>query len=92
MANTGDGTVSQVVGGSERKAIQVGAEPRGVVAAFGSVWVSVGGANEVARIDPGRARVVQGIPVGSGPEGITAGPRSVWVADGISNTLTRIAP
>ena len=76
VANTDDGTVSQVVGGAERKVIDVGPEPRGVVAAFGSIWVSLGAGNEVARIDPQTARVVQRIPVGAGPEGITRGPRA----------------
>ncbi len=92
VANADDGTVSQVVGGSERAAIEVGPEPRGVASGFGSIWASVGGADEVARIDPETAEVVQRIPVGSGPEGITAGPKSVWVADGIDGALTRIAP
>ena len=92
VANTDDGTVSQVVGGAERKVIDVGPEPRGVVAAFGSIWVSLGAGNDVARIDPQTARVVQRIPVGSGPEGITAGPKTVWVANGIDHSLTRISP
>jgi streptogramin lyase len=92
VANTEDGTVSQVVGGTERKEIDVGPEPRGVVAAFGSIWVSLGAGNEVARIDPEAARVVQKIPVGSGPEGIAAGPKTIWVANGIDHSLTRIAP
>ena len=92
VANTDDGTVSRVEGGREREAIKVGAEPRGVVAAFGSVWVTVGGADQVKRIDPASAEVVQKLIVGQGPEGITAGPRSVWVANGISDDLTRIDP
>ena len=74
------------------KTIKVGSEPRGVAAGFGSVWVSLGGADQVARIDPGTAEVVQTLDVGPGPEGITVGPKSVWVANGADATLTRIDP
>jgi streptogramin lyase len=63
-----------------------------VVAAFGDVWVSVGGADQVVRIDPESGDVVQRLDVGHGPESITAGPRSIWVANGIDGTLTRIGP
>ncbi len=92
VANTDSGTVSRVDSGREREQIPVGSEPRGVVAAFGSIWVTVGGADLVKRIDPGTAEVVQKLEVGQGPEGVTAGPKSVWVANGISDDLTRIAP
>jgi serine/threonine-protein kinase len=74
------------------KTIDVGPEPRGVAAGFGSVWVAVGGADSVVRIDPQSGKVIQTIDVGHGPEGITVGPKSVWVANGQDNTLTRIDP
>jgi streptogramin lyase len=92
VANAGEDTVSQVVGGVERTRVKVGTEPRGVAAGFGSVWVSIGGADKVVRIDPKSAKVAQTIDVGPGPEGITVGPKSVWVADGLTGALTRIDP
>ena len=72
--------------------IPVGTEPRGVVAAFGSVWVTNGAGNSVSRIDPEDREVVETIPVGQGPEGITAGADSIWVANGDEGTVTRISP
>jgi YVTN family beta-propeller protein len=92
VANTESGTVSMVASGSVRTELRVGVEPRGVVFAFGSIWVALGGDDQVKRIDPARAEVVQKLSVGAGPEGITAGPQSVWVANGIDDSLTRIDP
>jgi YVTN family beta-propeller protein len=92
VANAGDDTVSIVANGSEEDTVEVGQEPRGVVFAFDSIWVSVGATNQVVRIDPTSGAVLQRINVGLGPEGITAGPKSVWVANGFDGTLTRIDP
>ena len=92
VANSDDGTVSEVVGSEAVKTIEVGSEPRGVAAGFGSIWVAIGVDNQVVRIDPQTGKVVQRIDAGHGPEGITVGPKSVWVATGIDNTLTRIDP
>jgi YVTN family beta-propeller protein len=92
VANAGADTVSIVANGSEEDTVEVGQEPRGVVFAFGSIWVSVGSTNQVVRIDPTSGAVLQRIDVGDGPEGITAGPKSVWVANGFDGTLTRIDP
>jgi streptogramin lyase len=93
VANTEDGTASIVANGAEQDRVNIGPEPRGVVFGFGSIWVTIGGADQVARIDPADpGNVAQTIDVGSGPEGITAGPKSIWVANGIDDTLTRINP
>ncbi|MDX6581674.1 MAG: hypothetical protein QOI10_858 [Solirubrobacterales bacterium] len=92
VANADDDTVSVVANGAEQDTVTVGEEPRGVVFAFGSIWVSVGFTDQVVRIDPKSGEKLQTLNVGDGPEGIAAGPKSVWVANGISNTLTRIDP
>ncbi len=91
VANADDNTVSRVEGGVEEK-IEVGQEPRGVVAAFGDIWVTVASADKVVRIDPATGEILQEIGVGNSPEGIAAGPKSIWVANGIDNDLTRIDP
>ena len=92
VANAGDETVSVVANGEEQDTVNVGMEPRGVVFAFESIWVSVGFTDQVVRIDPATGDKQQTLTVGDNPEGITAGPRSVWVANGGNNTLTRIDP
>jgi YVTN family beta-propeller protein len=92
VANSSGDTVSVVQNGKEQNTVTVGSEPRGVVFAFGSIWVSVAGTNQAVRIDPTNETIVQKLTVGQVPEGITAGPKSVWVANGATNDLTRIDP
>jgi YVTN family beta-propeller protein len=93
VANTADGTVSEIkLPSLEVESFRVGSKPRGIVVELGSVWVSLGGQSQVARLDPETGDAEQEIDVGEGPEGIAAGPRSVWVANGADATVTRITP
>ena len=63
----------------------------GVVYAFDSIWVSLGGTNEVVRLDP-NGEPQDRIPIRATSEGITAGPDSIWVANGDDGKATRISP
>jgi YVTN family beta-propeller protein len=94
VANSADGTVTPVDArdGHAGRPIAVGPQPHGVVSALGSVWVSVGGADEVARINPATGAVAQRIalPPGSAPAGLGAGSHSIWVANPGAGTVARI--
>ncbi len=92
VANADSDTVSVVANGAETGQVKVGLEPRGVVFAFESIWVSVSGADQAVRIDPNSEKVIDRLDAGQVPEGIGAGPKSVWVANGASDDLTRIDP
>ena len=68
------------------------AEPIGVAAGGGSVWVASFADDAVVRIDPETKRVVARIPVGKGPIGVGYGAGSAWSADWSGGTVTRIDP
>lgn len=93
VANTDDASVSKIelADTNHPEEFQVGPLPRGVVYAFDSIWVSLGGANEVVRLDP-NGEPQDRIPIGATSEGITAGPDSIWVANGDDGKVTRISP
>ena len=71
----------------------VGKGPRGVVEAFGSVWVANADDGTVTRIDA-KTQEVEGEPirVGQDPRELTAGGGFVWVANAKDNTVSQIDP
>src|SRR3954447_15526361 len=77
---------------SVRDTIPVGAEPSGVVSAYGSIWVANAGDGTVSRVSAERGRVVQTVPVGNGPNAIAAGAGALWVAATLDSAVVRIDP
>src|SRR3954447_8951282 len=77
---------------SVRDTIPVGAEPSGVVSAYGSIWVANAGDGTVSRVSVERGRVVQTVPVGNGPNAIAAGAGALWVAATLDSAVVRIDP
>ena len=59
--------------------IVTGAGPCSETGGFGYVWVGVGGAGTLERIDPATNTVTAKIPVGPGPCGVAVGAGSIWV-------------
>ena len=72
--------------------IEVGGEPRGVAAAFGSVWVSVSVTDEAVRIDPRPRRSSSGYRSARAPRASPPGRRASGSRTGLQATLTRIDP
>lgn len=69
--------------------IEVGGAPSSMVAAAGSLWVSLG-VDGIARIDPATNQVVARIRPGG--IGLAAGFGSIWAIDVFSDVLLRIDP
>ena len=71
--------------------VEVGGRPGGVVVAFGSVWVSLAGADQVVRVsDDDHPHVLCRVNVGAHPEGITRSAHALWVANSGDGTLSQI--
>jgi YVTN family beta-propeller protein len=62
-----------------------------VAAGDGAVW-AIRARREIARVDPGRQKVVARVAVGNAPTAIATGARAVWVADADDNNVTRLGP
>jgi YVTN family beta-propeller protein len=77
---------------SVRDTIPVGADPSGVVSAFGATWVANAGDGTVSRVSGERGQVVQTVPVGNGPNAIAAGAGALWVAATLDSAVVRIDP
>ena len=93
VANTDSDTVTRIdVQTQATEEFPIGNQPRDVVIAFGSVWVTLGEDDELARLNPESGEVDQLIEVGDGPEGITADSDSIWVANGLDGTVVRVRP
>ena len=73
--------------------IEVGARPRGVVAARGSVWIANSEDGTVTRIEESdREQVGRPIKVGGGPADISAGANFLWTANFTGDTVSRVSP
>ena len=62
-----------------------------VAAGDGAVW-AIKARREIARIDPGRHKVVAQVAGGNNPTAVATGARAAWVADADDNTVIRIGP
>jgi streptogramin lyase/tRNA A-37 threonylcarbamoyl transferase component Bud32 len=71
--------------------IRLGAHPRAVVVAEGSVWVVNSGDDTVSRVDPVTAKSVT-IRVGKGAISIAAGEGAIWVTNFAGRSVSRIDP
>jgi virginiamycin B lyase len=72
--------------------IDTGAGPCSEAGGFGSVWVGVGGAGLLARIDPATNGVTGSVDVGFGPCGVAIGAGSVWVDGYGTSSVIRVDP
>jgi ABC-type transport system substrate-binding protein/class 3 adenylate cyclase len=93
VANSGDGTVSEInpsVPQTEAAPIFVGNGPDGVVVARRAVWVTLSVDGTVAKIDPAKGRVVKRIEVGADPTSITYGSGRLWVTNESAGTVTPV--
>lgn len=70
--------------------IQLPANGKSVVAAYGSIWVTGYIANALFRIDPASNAIVQTTPLGQRPRFATSGEDSVWVLNQGDGTVQRI--
>ena len=67
--------------GAEQAKIHLPGAGAGVIAAFGSVWVTAPRSNELYRIDPSSNAVVQTIAVQPKPRFLTSDEHSIWVLE-----------
>ena len=76
--------------GAEVARVSVGTSPCAVVGAFGAVWVSLYGDDQVIRLDPQTRAVRSRTPTGAHPCGLAVGAGSVWVENYGDGTVTRV--
>ena len=72
-------------------AVELDGSPSSMVAAAGSLWVTLGMAG-IARIDPATNTVVARIEPGGAVSGLAAGFGAVWAIDAFHDRLLRIDP
>lgn len=95
VSNSADNTVSRITdqGATVSAPITgVGATPRGVVVAGGSVWVAAQDDDRLARINPDTETVEDTIQVGDEPRTIAFGFDSLWITNGSSGSVSRVDP
>ena len=97
VANSGDGSVSQIVEatGDVRTVPDVGGQPVDLAVGAGAVWVADASGTSVTRVDGGRLEVAATVEgVGPNPRAVTIIDRDVWVrppatAASTASTATR---
>jgi len=72
--------------------IDTGLGPCSETGGLGSLWVGVGGAGTLVRIDPATNTVTDRIAVGAGASGVAVGSGAVWATSTIAGTVSRIDP
>jgi peptide/nickel transport system substrate-binding protein len=95
VANSGDGTVSEVspaAGTTVGEPIYVGNGPSGIAVGLGAVWVVLSVDGAVAKIDPDTGRLVHTFSVGTNPTRVAVGFGKVWVTNESVGTVTPIDP
>jgi hypothetical protein len=93
VANSGDGTLSQIVEatGDVRSVKDVGGTPVDVAVGAGAVWVADASGSSVARVDGGRRRLVATVRgIGPNPRAVTIVGRDVWVATADDGRVWRV--
>jgi streptogramin lyase len=90
---SGDDTVTRIdaaTGRAHRARVRV-ADPGGIAAGAGSIWVTSRADGTVTRIDPETLRASgEPVPVGAQPGDVATGAGGVWVANTDDGTVTRI--
>ena len=91
VTNSGNGTVTKFTGGGTgTQTIKAGTEPRGIVVAEGSVFVSDAQTNNILAIDPQTNKVSTIAQVDGEPRTLDSGFGSLWVTT--KNNLSRVDP
>lgn len=72
--------------------IRVGDDPLRLLAAGGSIWVTVGGSGTLVRVDPGTDRITGSVPIGRLPVGLAWFAGSIWVVDAAARSLVLVDP
>jgi YVTN family beta-propeller protein len=93
VANFDDKTVQRIrVADATADPAQGGilANPTGIAAGGGAVWVTNGFAGQLIRMDPRQANATTPIPLVSGVQGVAYGEDAVWVASPNDGTLLRV--
>ncbi len=65
----------------------IGGQPVGLAFAYGSVWVTAAGSNEVMRIEPATGDIVGQVRVGDTPLRLVATPHGIWVSEFRAGTV-----
>lgn len=89
VANAGDGTVWRITNGKVVKKIKVGAEPNGLTAYRGALWVSDHTLGKVVRIDPATNRITATVKI-PGADWITGLGDNIYVSQE-TNQVSRIS-
>ncbi len=76
--------------GTQEAAIALPSRSAGVIAAFGSVWVTGKGNDELYRVDPTTNQIAVTTELGSDPNALAEGEGSVWVYNEGDGTVQRI--
>ena len=79
-----------VEGGAQEAAISLPSRSSGVIAAFGSVWVTGTANDELYRVDPTTNQIAATIELRSDPKALAEGEGSVWVFNEGDGTVQRI--
>lgn len=97
VANMGGTTVSRVdvVESRVTSVIDVGGEPRGIVAASGSIWVAVNQAGvdragSIVRLDPESEQVIASITTGRFVHSLAAVGDQIWATNFLDGTVSVI--
>jgi len=89
VANAGEGTVWRITGRKVVKKIEVGAEPNGLTAYRGALWVSDHTLGKVVRIDPRTNRITGTVKL-PGADWITGLGDSIYVSQE-TNVVSRVS-
>ena len=89
VANAGDGTVWRITNGKVVKRIKVGAEPNGLTAYRGALWVSDHTLGKVVRIAPATNRITATVKI-PGADWITGLGDNIYVSQE-TNQVSRIS-
>lgn len=77
-------------GGNQEAAVSLPSHSSGVIVAFGSVWITGTGNDELYRLDPTTNQIVATIDLHSNPRSLVAGEGSIWVCNEGDGTVQRI--
>jgi streptogramin lyase len=76
--------------GAQEAAVSLPSQSSGVVVAFGSVWITGTGNDELYRVDPTTNQIAATIDLRSNPRSLVAGEGSIWVCNEGDGTVQRI--
>jgi virginiamycin B lyase len=77
-------------GGTQEAAVSLPSRSSGVIVAFGSVWITGTGNDELYRVDPTTNQIAATIDLRSNPRSLAVGEGTVWVHNEGDGTVQRI--